>query len=196
VLAEICADSAPVTVVIVGKSVAMHGHVSFAHGARAAVVLDAAVDDPEQLRGTVVITALSRGQVFSVAGQIRDASENSLSLDLCGDLRGVDPRTSERRLKDGDAWVSLAWGDEYVVGALRDVSDEGLAVLLPRGASLPPDGASVRVANGADGGQLEARVCHQVQGMDADDWVRVGLRLPAGSDARVLSTLSDEPSGR
>ncbi len=187
-LAKICADSVPVTVVTFGRTEAMHGHVSFAHGGYASVSLDAALDDPEALEGTVVITALVGAQVFSALGQIRGVTDRTLSLDLFGDLLGGDPRTSARERKNGDDWVSLSWGDEYVVGALRDVSDQGLAVLLPRDASLPPDGASVRLGNGSMEGKLEALVCHLVQGLDSEEWVRVGLRLSEGSDARVLST--------
>ena len=149
VIAALCADSTPITVVIVGRSVAIHGHLSFAHGSRVAVVVQSAVDDLEQARGTVVITVLADGRVFSVSGVIRDAAERSLSLDLYGDLRGSDPRHFDRTLVSGDVRVSVSWDEHSVVGTLRDVSEQGIAVVVSEDTSIPPDGTSVLLDSGA-----------------------------------------------
>ncbi|HCH61719.1 MAG: hypothetical protein CL927_03180 [Deltaproteobacteria bacterium] len=176
------------TVVVVGGCLALHGRVSFAHHGRVAVVLFEPLEDPEQLSGAVVVTALSEGRVFSMSGQIRDASERSLSLDLHGDLRGSDPRRTVRVLETGETRLSVSWGDSSVVGTVRDVSEGGLSVLLPSCVILPADGASVILADGPERRPLGARVCHRIHGLDGSDCVRMGLGLPAGCDARILSS--------
>lgn len=190
VIATLCADSTPITVVIVGRSVAIHGHLSFAHGSRVAVVVQSAVDDLEQAQGTVVVTALSEGRVFSVSGVIRDAAERSLSLDLYGDLRGSDPRHFERTLEPGNVQVSLSWNEHAVVATLRDVSEQGIAVVVPEAGSVPPEGTSVLVESGSAHGPVGARVCHRIDGLDGPEHVRIGLGLSAGSDGRVFSETS------
>lgn len=190
IVAALCADSTPITVVIVGRSVAIHGHLSFAHGSRVAVVVQSSVDDLEQARGTVVITALSNGLVFSLSGVIRDAAERSLSLDLYGDLRGSDPRHFDRTIVPGDVRVSVSWDEHSVVGSLRDVSEQGIAVVVSEGASVPPDGAAVLLESGSARGPVGARVCHRIDGLDGPGHVRIGLGLSTGSDGRVFSQAS------
>jgi hypothetical protein len=196
VLAELCADAATVTLVRVGAPTVIHGRVSFAHGARAAVVAEIPASERTGTGGTVVLTALSRGRAVALSGRVREVGQDSLSLDLFGDLRGSDPRRFERQLEPADVAVSLSWGETTVSAEVRDLCERGLAVMLPVSGPTPADGMSVRVSRGPDRGPFEAKVCHRTLGMDGPDRIRVGLGFVPGTDARVFSGLAPDPSSR
>jgi|GEM_PF-6992593 len=190
VLAELCAADEPVTVVVVGSAIPIHGRVSFAHGGRAAVVTRSSLSGVERGSGKVVLTALCRDRAVSLQGKIRELSDRSLSLELSGDLRGSDPRRYDREPVTADVDVSLTTTDGHVVGRLRDVSERGMALVVDAEGPCPTVGAAVDVAAGPDVGPLEARVCHCTLGVDGPGSVRVGLGFPVGTDARVLSRLA------
>ena len=160
-------ESTPITVVS-WAAVCHPRPPLFAHGSRVAVVVQSPVDDLEQAQGTVVVTALSEGRVFSVSGVIRDAAERSLSLDLYGDLRGSDPRHFERTLAPGSVRVSLSWDEHSVVATLRDVSEQGIAVVSPKMRRFRRRRGGV-VGNGSALGPVGARVCHRIDGLDGPE---------------------------
>lgn len=186
VLAELCAARVPVTIVPIGQPVAIQGTVSFAHGGRAAVQTHGPLPDFDGPSRAVVLTALVRDRALSLTGRVREVGEQSVSLELEGDLRGSDPRRHARVVVAADRMVSVTAGSATVTGQVRDVCERGLAVLVDARAASPAVGTVVTVAAGTDVAALEGRVCHRTLGVDRTGWVRLGIGLPAGADARDL----------
>ena len=183
VLGQLGTAGEPVTVVFVGHTSPVHGRVTFAHGGRAAVVVDGPPVAADHEGGRVVLTAMSRGTAVALSGTVREVGQNSLSLDFFGDLRGSDPRRGPRTtvLHSVRVQVRLPAGDpaEATVAA-------GVAVLdhSPHGLGLRDDGSlaglsvGARVAVVADGfDPRTAEVRHRTPTVGAPDTVRVGLAL-------------------